>query len=503
VNGLPTRLPPIDAITTEDSWLRSAQDGRYLLLRGVCFGPSAKLPPYLPFRRREDWKLYESYIDLLLACGFTTLRLPFLWSAFEPVCNPIHPKYNEEYLADFFYYVDLFAKKGFLIFIDVHQDLVGTAFGGSGMPDWVRSEGTKSRAFMKGTPLWGLNYVFNKHLRKTFTEFWSNDLTNPANDPPLTHFKVRDRFLDTIERLAEMSSRNPRVFGLEIFNEPHPATIDDRKFEEEVLPAFYGEALRRIRKYSPHLFAFVSPQSDWNVNVRSNRNYDSYLKTMGDDPRVVFAYHYYDSALTGLYGLIFNDAKRDEYLEAQELGSRRAKEKGMVPFLTEFGTRQSWMRSIVRRHMDWQFESVEHALINATYWNVNLYNTEEERDGFMREDFSLLGPERIPRNLDVVTRPYAVASSAEPVHSHFNLRTKEFELVLRSSKSPLGGMSEGISTQIYIPATKLHPLQPVHYPGGFDIQYNGKLNYQFDRNQLDLTLDPAIELHDIVIRPKE
>ena len=479
----------------DNSWLRSASDGRYLLLRGVCFGPSAKLPPYLPFQRPEDWKKYETYIDLLLACGFTTLRIPFLWSAFEPTCDPAEPQYDEQYLAQFFNYVKLFTEKGFLILIDLHQDLVGKAFGGGGMPDWVKSEGTRDFSFMRGTPLWGLNYVLNSHLRKTFTDFWSNDLTNFTNIPPLQHFKVRDRFLDTISRVAEMASRNDRVLGIEIFNEPHPATLDDRVFEEEILPEFYSEALVRIRMHSPYLFAFVSPQSDWNANVRSNRNYDSYLRVMGKDHRVAFAYHYYDSVLTGLYGMLFSDAKRDEYLEAQELGSQRAREKGMLPFLTEFGTRQSWLKPIVRQHMDWQFESVDHALINATYWNVNLYNTLEQRDGFMREDFSLLGPDLQPRNLDIATRPYVQAASAEPIYMNFNLRTKEFQLILKgkSSKAP---------TLIYIPATKLHPLQPVHYEEGFDVRYNGQLNYQFESNQLSLSLDPSLDLHELVIHSK-
>src|SRR3954467_9240416 len=96
-------LPPIQDIISQDSWLRSRVDGRYLLLRGVCFGPSAKLPPYLPFQKREDWEKYESYVDLLAACGHTTLRLPFLWSAFEPTCDPVTPVYDEGYLQDFFY----------------------------------------------------------------------------------------------------------------------------------------------------------------------------------------------------------------------------------------------------------------------------------------------------------------------------------------------------------------------------------------------------------------
>jgi hypothetical protein len=486
-------LPSIHNILSEDSWLRSRTDGRYLLLRGMCFGPSAKLPPYLPFRTRDDWEQYESYVDLLLACGLTTLRLPFLWSAFEPIGNPIAPEYNEEYFQDFFYFIRRFASKGFLIIIDLHQDLVGKAFGGGGMPDWVQSEGSQERSFLRNTPLWGLNYALNRHLRQTFTDFWNNDLTNRSNNPPLEHFKVRDRFLDALERVAKEAATIDRVFGIEIFNEPHPAKINDRHFEEEVLHAFYEDALQRIRKHSPDLFALFSPQSDWNVNVRENKEYVSALRG-SSDKRIAFGYHYYDSVLTATSGMHFNDAKRDEYRESQRVGVLQAREKGMVPFLTEFGTRQNWLSSIVRRHMNWQFEAIEQALVHATYWNVNLYNTPKDFDGFMREDFSLIGTGLKLRNLDIATRPYVVAASAEPVHMHFNIRTKEFELVLR-------GKPVDAPTVIYIPAGSEHPQQPVHYSGGFDIGYAVQRDAQFKNNILELHLDPTRELHEILITP--
>ncbi len=493
-------LPNVRDIVIKDGWFRSRTDGRFLLLRGVCFGPSAKLPPNLPFRAMGDWSKYETYIDLLLACGFTTLRIPFFWSAFEPKCNPITPEYNEAYLHDFFHYVRLFSAKGFLVLIDLHQDLLGNAFGGNGMPDWVRSEASSTmrsgqHSFLKNTPLWGANYEFNRELRKTFTDFWHNDLTNQSNDPPLEHFPVRDRFLDMVERVAVEAARCERVLGIEIFNEPHPARINDRVFEEEILPEFYAEAIRRIRRYSADLFAFVSPQSDWNVNLRTDKIYDSFLRMTHLDDRIVFAYHYYDSLLTALGGRVFHDAKQEEYLNAQSIGARWAREHGMAPFLTEFGTRQNWPKPIVRTQMNWQFEAVEQALVSATYWNVNLYNTEELRDGFMREDFSLAGHNMKMRNLDVATRPYVQSAAAKPLHSHFNIRTKEFELVLR-------GKTMNTPTVIYLPEKRLHPLQPVHYEDGFRVEYAGAFQFHCENNQLSLQLDPALELHEIVLRPR-
>ena len=362
------------------------------------------------------------------------------------------------------------------------------------------------------TPLWGANYQFNRHLRKTFTDFWSNDLTNLSNDPPLEHFPVRDRFLDTMERVAQAASTCDRVLGIEIFNEPHPAQLNNRVFESEILPKFYADAIRRIRKHSESLFAFIAPQSDWNVNLRSSKAYDSFLPPAICDDRVVFAFHYYDSLLTALGGRWFHDSKREEYRDAQRHGARLAREKRMVPFLTEFGTRQNWARTVVRHHMDWQFEAVEQALLNATYWNVNLYNTLERNDGFMREDFSLIGiiPEpsgtdvaddaggKELRNLDVATRPYVIAASAEPVHQQFNLRSKEFELVLR-------GKPMNAPTVIYVPVTRQHPWQPVHYGEGFEARYNGRVleSAALAENRLFVQLDPDAALHTIGIRLRE
>src|SRR5579871_1489947 len=108
-------------ISSEGGWFRY-RDGRYAIFRGVCFGPSAKLEPYTPFKQIADWERFETYIDLLWACGWRILRLAFFWSALEPSCNPLRPEYNEKYIETFFSYVDLLASKGFLIFIDLHQD---------------------------------------------------------------------------------------------------------------------------------------------------------------------------------------------------------------------------------------------------------------------------------------------------------------------------------------------------------------------------------------------
>jgi hypothetical protein len=143
--------------------------------------------------------------------------------------------------------------------------------------------------------------------------------------------------------------------------------------------------------------------------------------------------------------------------------------------------------------MNWQFEAVDHALTNATYWNVNLYNTEQDRDGFMREDFSLLDHNHETRNLDIAVRPYLQMASAIPVNMHFNLRSREFTLAL------MGPVVSDKPTRIYVPALAIHDMQPIHYPNGFRVEYSGKGTVRFSDNILELMLDPTETHHTIRI----
>ena len=58
--------------------------------------------------------------------------------------------------------------------------------------------------------------------------------------------------------------------------------------------------------------------------------------------------------------------------------------------------------------MNLQFVQIETFLLNSTYWNYDLYNTREGKDNWNLENFSLLGPNRTPRNLDIAARPYPI-----------------------------------------------------------------------------------------------
>lgn len=136
--------------------------------------------------------------------------------------------------------------------------------------------------------------------------------------------------------------------------------------------------------------------------------------------------------------------------------------RGLVPFLTEFGCSQDWNshtdlrpdiyhHNVVRACMDLQFKQIEAQLLNAIYWNYDLYNSGKEKDNWNRENFSLLGPRRAPRNLDIIARPYPLRSSAAPQTVFFDLGSKNAAFILK-------GATVDAPTVVFVPRT-------IHYPG--------------------------------------
>jgi hypothetical protein len=108
----------------------------------------------------------------------------------------------------------------------------------------------------------------------------------------------------------------------------------------------------------------------------------------------VFSFHYYDP-WTISYSFLnlpdnMNNKKKDWPLIFLKL-RESAVSREFIPFLTEFGS-QDWdhlnsdlepaiyQGKHIRAYMDLQFIQIEQYLLNATYWNYDLYNTEEYKD---------------------------------------------------------------------------------------------------------------------------
>lgn len=154
----------------------------------------------------------------------------------------------------------------------------------------------------------------------------------------------------------------------------------------------------------------------------------------------------------------------DIFNQMQKAGIRR----GLIPFITEFGGSHDWEGfhtdlkpeasyhgKQIRAYMNLQFVQVESLLLNAIYWNYDLYNDKEKKDNWNLENFSLLGPNRKPRHPDLIARPYPMRSSARPHLLFFDLETKHCAIILK-------GPVVDEPTIIFIPVV-------IHYSDNFKV----------------------------------
>jgi hypothetical protein len=452
---------------------------------------------------KTEIELVRPQLEYLKTIGFNIVRLLVMWKAIEPTPNPdlnkLMPE-GEQYLNMVKEIVDALYIQGLFVIIDFHQDIAHEVYNGDGFPDWALAiDETHPRPLQathkdKG---WAAAYYLNPLVRHTLQSFWKNNLRNIEagleNYPVRTH--LEKAITQTVKFFKSLKNNqgHPAILGFEIFNEPHHVGLGKTRFEESFLKEFYSNVMAEINKVDDKVFVFIQPRADWNIYpanevteskldwskfstpdsisdlqlafVRDPTQIRSWLPTAStflDQFKLqgVFSFHYYDP-WTLFYGF-FNtaDNMRNKQLEWPKIFEQMQKEaasRSLIPFLTEFGGSQDWETlptnlgpdsvyhtKQIRAYMNLQYIQVESYLLNSIYWNYDLYETKENKDNWNLENFSLLGPNRSPRNIDIVARPYPMYSSAKPLMLSFDLETKYWVLII-------SGSIANAPTIIYIP----------------------------------------------------
>lgn len=528
------------------TWFRDGSQ-RYVLFRGVNFGARAKLPPYVPVypidahnpqsmrafdidRYRAEIAARRAEFDLLGTIGCNVVRLLLMWKALEPVPNPnlesLLPE-GEEYLRVVTEVIEEFHARGILVLIDFHQDIAHEIYGGCGFPDWALAI---DEAHPRPAPSdlrdasWGLHQydtpLTRNHplVRHTLRSFWRNQLRN--SEAGLDRFPVQSHFVKTIGQTARFFRKLYRgqghaaILGYELFNEPHPVGIDKADFEMHVLPNFYAGAIAEIRRFDDRAFVFIEPRVDWTTYSADGPEYQFLSFTLTPETRLdvsalpadrtVFAFHHYDPwtlANAHLPAPLPDDMenKQRQWPDVYRRMTAAGTSRGLIPFLTEFGADNSWQFDTnlrpglyghrqARAYIDLQYQQIEANLLNATYWNFDLCNTSYGKDNWNLEDFSLLGPGRTPRHLDLVARPYPMRSSARPSSLRFDAEHKHCMIVL-------DGPVVSAPTLIYVP-------RGTHYPTGFAVRCTGGgLSWQSAKQLLQWQPNPALPRNVLTISP--
>jgi hypothetical protein len=539
--------PNGNGIFKRGSWF-SDDNGRYLLFRGVNFGSRSKLPPYLPIAPLESKSISQvdlkkeienvkKELDLMKHLGFNIVRLLISWKALEPRPNPdpnaLLPE-GRVYLSKVKEIVDELYARQIHVILDFHQDIAHEAYGGDGFPDWALAVDEKhprrENANLKDKR-WQIKYVTDKSVKQTLRSFWRNDLTNIEFG--INNLPVRTQLENTIGLTAqyfqELNNGNghPAIIGIEPFNEPHPVGMPKEQFEEKMLMEYYTNVNTQLARHDPDLLIFIEPRVDWTMpsgdasknlpgpspfSARNSFNMGM-MKNLMVEGRIdsatirthlpqnmqsisrfggngVLSFHYYDmmavaSSFMKIPESMYTYRRQWPIVFRQLVQS--ATERGLIPFLSEFGAFQEGEQ--VREYLNLMYEQVEANLLNATYWNYDLYHSREGKDNWNLEDYSLLGPDRSGRNLDVVARPYPMRSSAEPILLYFDLESKFATFVMK------GAIVEAPSV-IYIPSA-------IHYPSGFSVWGTGsKVSWNESDQLLTWYPEKHLEFNQIAIGNK-
>jgi hypothetical protein len=444
--------------------------------------------------------------------GFNIIRLLISWKAIEPRPNSnleeLLPE-GKKYLEHMKIIIDELYARNLYVILDFHQDIANEVYGGDGFPDWavaIDEEHEKPKAPTKPDKKWQFKYMINKSLKETLKSFWENDLTNL--DEGLKNYPVRTHLEKTIGQTVKFFKSlngglgHPAIIAVEPFNEPHPSTIPKKDFEVKFLVDYYRNVNSEIEKFDKSLFIFIEPRVDWimptdtggmpakygasPLEVKSTFGMDFIKNVMVDKKLVtkkletylpsnlhsisrfgnngVLSFHYYDTMAVASSFVKIPESLYTYKIEFPMLFSQlsqAATERGLIPFITEFGAFQEAEQ--IRDYLDLQYDQIEALLLNATIWNYDLYNTEEGKDNWNYENYSLLGPDRTPRNVDAVARPYPMRSSAEPSLIFFDIDSKYASIVLE------GKVVTDEPTIIYIP---------------FDIHYSPEFTVWATSNEL-------------------
>ena len=412
---------------------------------------------------------------------------------------------------------------------------------------------------------YNLNKTVKNTLKSFWSNDLTNTRVGLKHFPVRSHLEktiglTAKFFRDSSKSLSDLNDEDghPAIIGIEPFNEPHPVGIDKVHFEADLLKQFYFNVLSEIRKYDNKLFLFMEPRVDWSVfsaedinkslsKSSSSRGFDlsrfdlrkflkvgdmnfirtpldgdidkrglidtpkdinSYLPLKSDlnesfRNRGVFAFHYYDvRALASSMLKIPKSIPQYKYDWPKVFRQlmEGATKRGLIPFITEFGG--SHESEQIREYMNLLFIQIETNLLNSTYWNYDLYHTEQGKDNWNLEDFSLLGPNKIPRHIDVIARPYPMLSSAEPSFLSFDVDSKYAIIIL-------DGKVVEAPTIIYVPF-HLH-YSPTFYVWATSNEIKWDMKEQLliwhpsrerTKNQLIISIQPELNMKSLPVESK-
>ncbi|MGW2955728.1 cellulase family glycosylhydrolase [Streptomyces eurythermus] len=219
----------------------------------------------------------ERHLRDLRAQGFDFARLLVFWDDLEPRPG----QYSERYLRKVERVLDWAERQGVRVVLDAHQDVFGPAFGHRGIPEWATR--TDGLPFTPHPDDWFAEY-FEPAVQRAFTHLYEDDDLRRA----------QARMWRT---LATRFAGHPAVLGYDLINEPmgEPRPGEDlpaaaRRVERKQLTPMYNRLADAVRPADRDAWLFVEPTPVVGEGVPTGLG-------RVRDPRVVYAPHFYDTAM--------------------------------------------------------------------------------------------------------------------------------------------------------------------------------------------------------------
>lgn len=157
--------------------------------------------------------------------GMNSIRLGIFWDAIEPDPGRI----DNAYLDKVAQWVEKARKHGFLILLDMHQDLYSSKFS-DGAPAWATLDGGKP---FQAEKVWSDAYYSSEAVQNALDHFWANA---PAPDGS----GLQDHYTRAWRAVAARFAHEPAILGYDLMNEPFPGK-DAGRIQEATLEQLAGK----------------------------------------------------------------------------------------------------------------------------------------------------------------------------------------------------------------------------------------------------------------------
>lgn len=362
-------MPSPAPLHADGEFLKDAA-GRVVLLRGVNLAGDSKLPPFATITS-------EHQLDPLPGWGLNTLRLLFTWEAFEP--SPCG--YDEAYLKYYEQVASWAEARGVYVIVDFHQDgfsrfsLDGC---GEGFPEWAVLSSIPTHAPDNGPRCdqWGVKLTFDSANLDIWSAF-HRDLEG-----------ARTRYVQMVSRVAARMSSHPNVIGYEVLNEPWGEDGELHDLFEDVGAAIRAQDPDRLLFIPAHALGQNAPKV-----------------SLGN---IVHAPHYYDNG-TYLSKSWAGNSVSPPLDRLREV----SRGWGSPMLLGEFGANEGTHEEA--GYLEAIYTWLDEHFVSSTQWNYTPGWTNEKKDGFDIEDYSIADDTLTLRAGLFTPRPFPLKTAGIPL----------------------------------------------------------------------------------------